>query len=355
MPDADDWDLACIGQPHSVAEVDETGYLLTNPDVRAAGLSASEHFVRYGQREGRKQAINVDRVRAQRERKLSRIRFRTKPVTERGYGEAANFITQEMIAEFRIPEAPPVSAHVYASFIADMVRANPDKLYLDIGAGLRSSVSINMVNTEIYPGVSTDVVCVGEDLPFEDAQFDFALCAAVLEHTRRPWETAREICRVVKPGGTIRVDYPFLQGVHGYPNHYFNATPEGSISLFESLCDIKSSTVESNNHPIHVIWWILSSWRSGLIGTDRIRFENLTVGDILSKPPEAQSDEGYCRNLSEETVRTIPAGSTLVAVRNMAPVVTIRPIGCSPRAPAKLKGGRRGVLSWLSMRFRRVE
>ncbi len=42
---------------------------------------------------------------------------------------------------------------------------------------------------------------------------------------------------------------------------------------------------------------------------------SLTVGEILSRPPEAQLGDDFCRKLSEETQRIIPAGSTLVAIR----------------------------------------
>jgi SAM-dependent methyltransferase len=101
------------------------------------------------------------------------------------------------------------------------IRRHPERLYPDLGAGLRHVYYSNVVNTEIYSTISTDVICVGEELPFADAQFDSVFAIAVLEHTMRPWEVAREICRVLKPGGTVLIDFPFLQAVHGYPHHYF--------------------------------------------------------------------------------------------------------------------------------------
>lgn len=119
-----------------------------------------------------------------------------------------------------------------------------------MGAGLRFTYASNIVNLEIYPCISTDVISIGEKLPFDDNQFDYIMCLAVLEHTREPWEVAREMCRVLKPGGKILVDYPFLQPVHGYPHHYFNATPLGAPTLFEKYCDIESSNIspQSANH-----------------------------------------------------------------------------------------------------------
>ncbi|MBX5453446.1 MAG: class I SAM-dependent methyltransferase [Acidobacteriia bacterium] len=306
-------EVICVQKPQRAEDIDEKGYLDANPDVRKAGMSAREHFVTYGVHEGRMQFINHERVAEMREQKLRRLRFRREPSALRRRGEPANFLDAQTIAEFDIPEHPPVSANLYGGPFIEEILSQPERLCLDLGAGLRASYFSNIVNTEIYPWISTDVLCVGEDLPFADEQFDYVICCAVLEHTLRPWDVAREICRVLKPGGKLLVDYPFLQGVHGYPHHYFNATPLGAVSLFARQCEIISSTIEANNHPIQSIWWILHAWREGLAGADRERFEQLTIGEILATPPDAQLAAPYCKNLSEEALRTIPAGSTLIA------------------------------------------
>jgi len=142
------------------------------------------------------------------------------------------FLPLSIKQEFDIPEQPPISANLYGQWLIDEIRANPEKRYLDLGAGLRQIYFSNVYNVEIYKSYSTDVICVGEDLPFDDGQFDGVFAFAVLEHVKRPWEVAREISRVTRPGGRIWIDYPFLQAVHGYPHHYFNATPLGNKSLF---------------------------------------------------------------------------------------------------------------------------
>ncbi len=253
-----------------------------------------------------------------REAKLARLRFRRAPHPDRPLGHPADFLTQDLLAEFAIPEAPPVSANDYGGPFVAEIRDHPDRLCLDVGAGLRASCFANVVNTEIYPSASTDILCVGEDLPFEDDQFDHVLCCAVLEHTRRPWDVAREICRVLKPGGRVLVDYPFLQGVHGYPHHYFNATPRGAISLFEQQCDIVSSTIGRNNHPIQALTWVLDEWCRGLDGPTADRFAALTVGELLASPPDAQFDRDYARHLSDHALHAIPAGSTLIARKRSA-------------------------------------
>ena len=305
--------IQCVEIPASADLVIEDAYWAVNPDARASGLTAAEHFSRYGRVERRGQAINQSHVHELREAKLCRVRFSVP--TLRTPGLAVNVLTDDLRREFRIPEHPPVSSHEYGGFIEDMLRESPDKLFLDVGSGLRSAVYSNMINMDIYAAVSTDVVGVGEHLPFADDQFDFILCGAVLEHTRRPWDVAREMCRVLKPGGTVRVDWPFISPVHGYPGHYFNAPPEGVISLFEQHCDVEYSVVASNNHPIQGLWWILNLWQSGLAGTDRDMFEALTVRQILSRAPGDQLTAPYCLNLDTSTQRFIPAGSTLQAIK----------------------------------------
>jgi SAM-dependent methyltransferase len=307
-------EIACVAQPAAETELDPEGYLAANPDVRAAGMDAAEHFRLHGAREGRRQWINLAAVARARDAKLARLRFRTPPAS-REAGAAADFLPPALRAAFDIPEMPPISSNEYGPHLVELIRASPDKLFLDVGAGLRQTYFANVVNTEIHPWVSTDVLCVGEALPFESDQFDYVLSFAVLEHTRRPWDVAREMCRVLKPGGELWVDYPFLQPLHGYPHHFFNATPMGNASLFEEWCEIRTLEVFENNHPVRALTWTLDLWRRGLPEAEAARFAALTVGDLLARPASEQMRDGHCRALDAETRRTIAAGSGLIAVR----------------------------------------
>lgn len=54
------------------------------------------------------------------------------------------------------------------------------------------------------------------DLPFEDGAFDFAFYHHVIEHVDRPYDSIRELSRVVRPGGWLYVGTPNRHRIAGY-------------------------------------------------------------------------------------------------------------------------------------------
>jgi SAM-dependent methyltransferase len=306
-------ELPTIAPVGTLERLDEAGYLAANPDVKAAGLDAGEHFLYYGQAEGRLQFVNAEGIQRLRAAKLAALSFRSGINPKPPKDGPMNCLPRSVRESFEIPEFPPVAANEYNPEIVALIRAHPRKLFLDVGAGLRHTYYSNVVNLEIWNAASTDVIAIGEDLPFADGLFDFVFCIAVLEHTKRPWLAAREIIRVTKPGGTIRIDWPFLQPVHGYPHHYFNATPKGTASLFDEACDILSSEVCPSQHPIYSLFWMLQEWRAGLPEEHRAGFDQLTVGDFLGTAPGVHFDLWYCADLSPEARQIVAAGTTLIA------------------------------------------
>lgn len=83
-----------------------------------------------------------------------------------------------------------------------------------------------------------------EAMTFGADRFDGVICLEVLEHVRRPWVAARELLRVLRPGGGLLVTAPFLagphgkggrnQGHHGYPD-LWRFTADGLRALFDGL------------------------------------------------------------------------------------------------------------------------
>jgi hypothetical protein len=112
-----------------------------------------------------------------------------------------------------------------------------EAIILDIGGGDRRTANPRHINLEYLPYELAD--CFGDvhRLPFRDASFDFVCSQAVFEHVRNPFVAARELIRVLKPGGHILTEVAFLQPLHGVPHHYFNMTLDGVKALFEG-CEL---------------------------------------------------------------------------------------------------------------------
>lgn len=76
-----------------------------------------------------------------------------------------------------------------------------------------------------------------EALPFSDDSFDVVIAGEIVEHMEDPKILAKELMRVVKPGGTMvlsTVDTTCDDAIaHGeYPEHLWEFTPEDLLDLF---------------------------------------------------------------------------------------------------------------------------
>ena len=210
-----------------------------------------------------------------------------------------NFLTEAVRERHGIVDTDAVSEHPYDPFALDIINSNADGLVLDCGAGRRATYLPNVVNYEIVPYDSTDVLGPAEELPFRDAVFDGALCLNVLEHVRDPFRAAREIARVMKPDARLYCVVPFLQARHGYPHHYYNMTSEGLQNLFVDVLHIDRAGLLLSGLPVWSVHGMLSSWLGGLAGATRERFLRLTVAELL-RDPVAQLQEDYVTALSDE-------------------------------------------------------
>ena len=227
---------------------------------------------------------------AAKRRKLDRIRPLLRadlPIVERPNHFDA--LTPDLRRQCNIADTENVSANNYDPTALAMIRKHAGGLILDCGAGLRTVYHDNVVNVEIVSYPTTDVLAVGECLPFRDDSFDAVFSFNVLEHVRDPFACAAELARVLKPGGELYCVVPFLQPLHGFPHHYYNMTHQGLRNLFESRLQIKSQEVLPSGMPVFTINWILRQWVAGLKGRDRRRFLRLRVRDLIGDPVDRLS------------------------------------------------------------------
>ena len=294
----------------------EAGYLAANPDVAAAVRAGTcpdgrTHFEAFGKAEGRpmRLPIPVERKAA----KLARVRPLLRPdVQSRETPTLIDCLTDTQRAAFGIVHTDNVSAHAYDHVALEVIDRHAGGLVLDCGAGLRHTDYAHVVNYEIVPYDSTDVLGVAEQLPFADASFDAVLSLNVLEHVKDPFQAAREIMRVLKPGGEVFVVAPFLQPLHGYPHHYYNMTGEGLVNLFEPLQD-KRVMRYGAMHPVFALTWMLSEYANALAGDTREAFLDMPVRALL-EPPEALMGQAIAATLSPEGQAVVAAATGLLAV-----------------------------------------
>jgi SAM-dependent methyltransferase len=297
---------------------DECGYLAANPDVRdavRAGVfrNGREHFDRHGNRESRRLRFPADVFREAQLAKLARVEPLLRlemPHVRRGH--KYDFLTQELRDATGIVDTDAVSSNSYGRETQALIDGLPHGLVLDCGAGQRPVYFENVVNYEIVDFDTTDIIGVGESLPFKDSSFDGVVSIAVLEHVRDPFRCASEIVRVLKPGGKLMCCVPFLQPLHGYPHHYYNMSHQGLAALFAGDLVIDRQLVDESVRPIWSLTWIVTKWAEGLSGEARDEFLAMPLGELLKQATEL-SDRSWVRDLPEVKNFELASATILLA------------------------------------------
>jgi SAM-dependent methyltransferase len=79
-----------------------------------------------------------------------------------------------------------------------------------------------------------DCLAAAENLPFATGSLALVISQEVIEHVTDPWRAVGEAARVLKPGGRLYVQAPFVIGYHPCPRDYWRFTAEGLGRLVES-------------------------------------------------------------------------------------------------------------------------
>ena len=311
--------------PATDENYEEAAYLAANPDVAAAVNrgdmpSGRSHFDQFGKRERRQ--LRIPGAKASLLAAKTRKRNHIQPLlrTDMPYSltdGCIDFLTAELREQFAIIDTDAVSSNGYDRFALEIVHKHNSGIILDCGSGRRDVYYDNVVNFEIVNYDTTDVRGVGEVLPFSDNSFDAVLSLAVLEHVKDPFLCAREIIRVLKPGGDLICCVPLLQPVHGYPHHYYNMTAQGLRNLFAPAINITEHLVYASVLPIWSLTWILRSWAEGLTGAAKSEFVNLKVGDLLG-PSEQYLQRSFVRDLPVDKNFELASATVLFGHKNMA-------------------------------------
>lgn len=296
---------------------DEALYLAANPDVadavrKGACRSGRAHFEAFGRKEGRRlrRAQSIAEAQEKKIRQIEPLLRLDLPHTRRG--AKYDFLTDDLRRQAAIVDTDAVSAHAYIGHTLQLIEQLHEGLLLDCGAGKRPVYYSNVVNYEIVNYDSTDVLGIGEVLPFKDASFDAVFSLSVLEHVRDPFACAAELVRVLRPGGKMICSVPFLQPLHGFPHHYYNMTGQGLRALFERDLTIDDHVVFAPVGPIHTLTWIAQSWANGLTGKARDQFLSLRMRDLMGDPAGLY-EQTWVRGLSAEKNFELASATVLFA------------------------------------------
>jgi SAM-dependent methyltransferase len=107
-------------------------------------------------------------------------------------------------------------------------------------ASLRTSPSVQLVEMDVRPGPRTNLLADPPAIPFDDGVFEAVIIDAVLEHLPDPERAVSEIWRVLKPGGLVYSDVPFMLQVHGGALDYWRFSHVGHRRLFRGFVEIES-------------------------------------------------------------------------------------------------------------------
>jgi hypothetical protein len=112
-----------------------------------------------------------------------------------------------------------------------------------LGAGMRALVDdpkLTVVESDVFVGPRTSLVCDAHDLPFEDASFDGVVIQGVLSCVHDPQRCVANIHRVLKPGGLVYAEVAFVQQVVMGRFDFQRFTHIGLLRLFNRFDELGS-------------------------------------------------------------------------------------------------------------------
>lgn len=128
-----------------------------------------------------------------------------------------------------------------------------------------------------------DVFCdISRRLPFDDQSFDLVLLSDVLEHILDPLSVIKEVCRVLKVGGALVMNTPFLYWLHEEP-YDFNRYTEHSLRAFAEKALLTVKKIEPIGGGADVLQDVLVK----LMAQSRLRrvvpASNYAFGNLIEK------------------------------------------------------------------------
>lgn len=122
---------------------------------------------------------------------------------------------------------------------------NSDKATPEQVAKWRAKMGVlapgGFVGVDLFPGLNVDVVAdlcapaFAEQNPDLIGHFGVVFASALFEHVQNPFDAARNIALMIRPGGHLFYTGPWVWGYHAYPDDYWRVSHAGLSALFPEL------------------------------------------------------------------------------------------------------------------------
>lgn len=201
--------------------------------------------------------------------------------------------------------AEPVR-HQLSSDLLDRLAAL-EGYWLNLGAGATERPVANCIEVEHHVFRHTTVVADGACLPFVDGSVAAAVSFNAFEHLREPAAAAREVCRVLAPGGEVIVRSTFSHPLHEGEDRYYSATEAGLRHWFREL-EITACDVPRNMAPAHALAWLASELLSAAGGAGKDAARTL-AGSRLEEWAGLWRDANRSAGPLWEAMRRLPASA----------------------------------------------
>jgi SAM-dependent methyltransferase len=106
--------------------------------------------------------------------------------------------------------------------------------------GLYADPDVDLIAFDVYASPLVQFVADGHAIPLAEGSVDGVIVQAVLEHVTDPWKVTEEIHRVLRTGGVVFAETPFMQQVHEGAYDFTRFTESGHRYMFRRFDHIDS-------------------------------------------------------------------------------------------------------------------
>ncbi len=139
-------------------------------------------------------------------------------------------------------------------------------IILDVGSG-PERLGREFINLDVFPFPEVDIVSDATALPFASESVDAGVSRSVFEHVPRADYIAKEMVRVLKPGGYFYVSAPFIHPYHASPDDFNRWTRSGLAYLFTSQEGVSIEIVKQGvrSGPWSALLLFLAYWLGNVL------------------------------------------------------------------------------------------